>query len=83
MKVEGGGLRVEGLQQLFILTREQSGTGYRNGFVACGQQAPAIGAAFGYEEGFARAEEAGSGDGSLIRCLLAPLMWRNPVQSYN
>ena len=25
----------------------------------------------------------GSGDGSLIRCLLAPLMWRNPVQSYS
>ena len=28
-------------------------------------------------------ELLGSGDVSLIRCLLAPLMWRNPVQSYS
>lgn len=29
------------------------------------------------------AERKQEDQGTLIRCLLAPLMWRNPVQSYS
>ena len=48
MRDEGGGMRVEGgenLQEVALMKGGGAGDGY--GLVACGEQTPAVGASFG------------------------------------